>query len=82
MKPEVVVWVAFARQTQGLIEQAIQGFEVLSETYSPMRDVGFEPEEKEAIDLEYSRLNDLRGRLAEVQAGGARKKRKTRKNRS
>lgn len=82
MKPEVQAWIAFARQTQGLIEHAIQGFEVLSDTYSPMRDVGFEADEKEAIDTEYTKVNELRGQLAALQAGGRRRQRKTRKNRS
>lgn len=82
MKPEVEAWIAFARQTQGLIEHAIQGFDVLSNTYSPMRDIGFEADEKEAIDSAYTKVNELRAQLAELQAGGKRRQRKTRKNRS
>ena len=83
MKTEVRVWLALAKQTQGMIQEATSGVQVLSETYADMRDIGFEDEEKEAIDQHYSELNELRSQLASLSAGGARKVRhRTRKQQS
>ena len=81
MKTEVIAWLAFAKQTQGIMEQAISGFQVLSDTYQPMRDIGFEDEEKEAIDQHYSELNEVRAELAGLQAGGAKRRKRTKTHR-
>lgn len=92
MNKEVEDWLALAKQTQLQIEQASQGFQDLSDSYSSIRDVGFKNNEKEAIDIAYMNVNEARAKLAEIQAGGKRSsrsgkrssrsgKRKTRKNR-
>lgn len=81
MKTEVDVWLALAKQTKAAMEQAISGFQALSNTYSDMRDIGFKANEKEAIDQHYSKVNEARAQLAGLAAGGGRKRRhRTRKH--
>ena len=82
MKPEVEAWLGLAEATKANIASAIHGFSVLANTYSDMRDIGFEEVEKEKIDMAYSEVNDLRSNLAALQAGGKRAGRKTRKQKA
>ena len=75
-KPEVKAWLALAEMTKFNIASSIHGFKVLSNTYASMRDIGFEDDEKEAIDDAYHTVNDLRAKLAAKQAGGKQTRRR------
>jgi hypothetical protein len=71
-KAEVKAWLALADLTKFNIASSIHGFKTLSNTYEAMRDIGYDAEEKEAIDKAYRDVNDLRAKLAAKQAGGKR----------
>ena len=73
MNSEVVAWLKTATDTKDALQKAIAGFETLSNSYEGIRNVGYKNDEKEAIDMEYSAVNDLRGELCDLQAGGRRR---------
>ncbi len=79
MNNQVVAWLRTASETKDALQKAIAGFEALSSSYEGIRNVGYKNDEKEAIDMEYSAVNDLRGELCNLQAGGRRRGRKSRK---
>jgi hypothetical protein len=73
MNSEVVAWLQTATDTKDALQKAILGFGALSNSYESIRNVGYKNDEKEAIDMEYSAVNDLRGELCALQAGGRRR---------
>lgn len=81
MNPDVQRWLELAEDTKANIRSAINGFKTLSETYSDMRNIGYKNDEKEQIDMAYSEVNALRLELANLQAGGKRKTKKSRQTR-
>jgi hypothetical protein len=84
MNSEVSAWLRTATDTKDALEKAIAGFQALSNSYESIRNVGYKNDEKEAIDTEYSAVNDLRGELCNLQAGGRRRRhgKKTRRSKS
>ena len=81
MNREVVEWLETAAQTKEHLSAAIAGLTTLSNTYDSMRNIGYKNDEKEAIDIAYSELYKLQSELCDIQAGGAKRKRASRKAR-
>jgi hypothetical protein len=75
MKSELVDWLCTAKQTEEALQKAIDGFATLSDSYEGIRNVGYEDDEKEAIDEHYRIVTELRDKLCDLQAGGKRRKR-------
>jgi hypothetical protein len=84
MNSEVSAWLRTATDTKDALEKAIAGFQALSNSYENIRNVGYKNDEKEAIDMHYHDVNDLRGELCQLQAGGRRRGRgkKTRRSKA
>jgi hypothetical protein len=82
MNSEVSAWLTTAADTKDALEKAIAGFQALSNSYESIRNVGYKNDEKEAIDMQYHEVNDLRGELCGLQAGGRRRGRGKKSRRS
>jgi hypothetical protein len=79
MDPRVEAWLALAEDAKTHIGSAIREFKVLSANYEGIRNIGYKDDEKEQIDKAYTEVYELHSTLCELQAGGKRKPRKTRK---
>ena len=81
---EVKAWCDKAVKLTGTLKQAAVDFNEISNTYEPIRDVGFANDEKEQIDKCYSDLVSALNTVKGLQAGGKRssKKRGSRTRRS
>ena len=73
---EVKAWCDKAVKLTGTLKQAAVDFNEISNTYEPIRDVGFANDEKEQIDKCYSDLVNALNAVKGLQAGGRRSSRK------
>jgi hypothetical protein len=79
---EVKAWCDKAVKLTDTLKQAAVDFNEISNTYEPIRDVGFANDEKEQIDKCYSDLVSALNAVKGLQAGGRRSKRSSRTRRS
>jgi len=80
---EVKAWCDKAVKLTDTLKQVAVDFNEISNTYEPIRDVGFANDEKEQIDKCYSDLVSALNAVKGLQAGGKRsKKRSSRTRRS
>jgi len=73
---EVKAWCDKAVKLTDTLKQAAIDFNEISNTYEPIRDVGFANDEKEQIDKCYSDLVSALNAVKGLQAGGRRSSRK------
>jgi hypothetical protein len=69
---EVKAWCDKAVKLTDTLKQAAVDFNEISNTYEPIRDVGFANDEKEQIDKCYSDLVSALNAVKGLQAGGKR----------
>ena len=82
---EVKAWCDKAVKLTGTLKQAAAEFNEISNTYEPIRDVGFANNDKQQIDKCYSDLVSALNTVKGLQAGGkrssSRKRSRTRRSR-
>jgi hypothetical protein len=83
---EVKAWCDKAVKLTGTLKQAAAEFNEISNTYEPIRDVGFANNDKQQIDKCYSDLVSALNTVKGLQAGGrrsgsSRRRSKTRRSR-
>jgi hypothetical protein len=79
---EVKAWCDKAVKLTDTLKQVAVDFNEISNTYEPIRDVGFANDEKEQIDKCYSDLVSALNAVKGLQAGGKRSSRKRSKRSS